>query len=173
MIMKNIAIGVLTVLVIVLGVQIATSTNGQQTSDGAELATEDDISEIGLVGTERDLNFGSTTAGIRNTIESNENLTLMTEVDHSANADSVGLTMEPTTLFIFGNPNVGTPLLQESDTAGIDFPQKMLVTERDGQVMVYHNDPEYLANRHTIRGEDLRLGKVADLLNNLANAGGE
>lgn len=172
--MKNIAIGVLIILVVVLGVQIATSDNGQRTSDeNAELASQEDVAQIGLVGTERNLDFSSTTAAIRNAIESNKNLTLMAEVDHSANAENVELPLEPTTLFIFGNPNVGTPLLQESDTAGIDFPQKMLVTERDGQVMVYYNDPEYLANRHTIRGEDFRLGKVADLLSSLANAGGE
>jgi uncharacterized protein (DUF302 family) len=171
--MKNIAIGVLAVVVVVLGVLLVTS-DGQDSGDNtAQMTSEDGIAQIGLVGTERDLDFGSTTAAVRNTIESNENLTLMAEVDHGANAENVELPLGPTTLFIFGNPNVGTPLLQESDTAGIDFPQKMLVTERDGQVMVYYNDPEYLADRHSIRGEDFRLGKVADLLSSLANAGGE
>jgi uncharacterized protein (DUF302 family) len=173
MIMKNIAIGVLTVVVVVLGVLMFTGGGEEPGNNTAQMASEDNMAEIGLVGTEREIDFGSTTAAIRNAIESNENLTLMAEVDHSANADTVELPLEPTALFIFGNPNVGTPLLQESDTAGIDFPQKMLVTERDGQVVVYHNDPDYLSDRHTIRGEDFRLGKVADLLNSIANAGGE
>ncbi|NDJ60409.1 MAG: DUF302 domain-containing protein [Chloroflexi bacterium] len=93
-------------------------------------------------------------------------------VDHSANAANVDLELLPTTLIIFGNPNVGTQLMQASRSVAIDLPQKMLVWEdEDGQVYITYNDPQYLAERHGIEGMDELLGNVANALGNFANAG--
>ena len=51
-------------------------------------------------------------------------------VDHAAGAASVGLPLRPTELVIFGNPQGGTALLQDKQSAGIDLPLKALGWER-------------------------------------------
>ncbi len=103
-------------------------------------------------------------------IENAEPLILVRELDHAANAGTVELSLNPTRLLIFGNPNAGTPLMQAEQSIGIDLPQKMLVFEDDaGVVSIAYNDPFYLAARHGIEGEDARLTVISEALAGLAN----
>lgn len=96
-------------------------------------------------------------------------LTVARVVDHQANAMGVGLTLGFNRVIIFGNPNVGTPLIQASATMGLDLPLKMLVVETPA-VWIVHNDPTFLARKHgSLDGEATRLGMVATTLQNLAN----
>lgn len=76
-------------------------------------------------------------------------MTIFARVDHQHGARNVKLTLRPTTLLIFGNPRLGTPLMQCKQTVGIDLPQKMLAWEdAKGEVWLTYNDPGYLAARH-------------------------
>jgi len=80
-------------------------------------------------------------------------MTIFETVDHAKGAEGVGLKLRPTTVVIFGNPKVGTLLMQCGQTAGIDLPMKMLVWEDSrGRVFLGYNDPAYLASRHGIKG---------------------
>ena len=75
-------------------------------------------------------------------------------------------------LIIFGNPNVGTPLMQSNQAIAIDLPQKFLVWEdRHGQTHITYNDPFYLADRHAVTDQDTLLGNIANALDNLVQAG--
>ena len=74
-------------------------------------------------------------------------------VDHAANAASAGLELEPTRLVVFGNPVLGTPLMQAAPTAGIDLALKMLVWEDDSGVHISYTDPAFVARRHRVPGE--------------------
>lgn len=59
------------------------------------------------------------------------------EIDHAAAASSVGLTMKPTAVLIYGNPRGGTPLMQAAPLIALDLPLRVLVREdTDGSVMV-------------------------------------
>lgn len=70
-------------------------------------------------------------------------------VDHSGEAEKVGLEMKPTKLLIFGNPKAGTPLMVASPSTAIDLPLKMLVWEdAANKVWISYNSPEYLQKRH-------------------------
>ena len=70
-------------------------------------------------------------------------------VDHSGEAEKVGLEMKPTKLLIFGNPKAGTPLMLASPSTAIDLPLKMLVWEDTAKkVWISYNSPEYLQMRH-------------------------
>ena len=72
-------------------------------------------------------------------------------VDHSGEAQKVGLTMPPTKLLIFGNPKGGTPLMLASPSIALDLPLKILVAQdKDGAVNVSYNAPEYLQQRHDL-----------------------
>lgn len=84
-------------------------------------------------------------------------------VDHSGEAEKVGLKMCPTKVLIFGSPKAGTPLMVEAPTLAIDLPLKALIAEDiHGNVSVTYNDPEYLQRRH---------GVPPQLIKNLAGAG--
>jgi uncharacterized protein (DUF302 family) len=76
-------------------------------------------------------------------------LTLFARIDHAAGAKKIDKTLRPTEVFIFGNPNGGTPLMECAQSMGIDLPLKMLVWQTaDGSVMLGYNDPAWLAKRH-------------------------
>jgi uncharacterized protein (DUF302 family) len=76
-------------------------------------------------------------------------LTIFARVDHAAGAASVGLPLRPTEVVIFGNPQGGTALMQDRQTAGIDLPLKALVwQDSDGKVWLGYNDPAWIAQRH-------------------------
>ena len=96
-------------------------------------------------------------------------LTLVTTLDHSANATSVGSFLLPTRLLVFGNPNLGTPLMQSGQSIAIDLPQKMLVFEdSEGVVSVAYNDPAFLAERHGITDQQDIIDMITTALGNLA-----
>jgi uncharacterized protein (DUF302 family)/uncharacterized membrane protein YidH (DUF202 family) len=87
-------------------------------------------------------------------------VTLFAVVDHSGEAEKVGMKMPPTKLLIFGSPKAGTPLMLATPGIAIDLPLKILVAEdAQGQVWVSYNSPEYLQQRH---------GLPADLMQNIA-----
>jgi len=90
-------------------------------------------------------------------------LQVFAAVDHSGEAEKVGLKMPPTKVLIFGSPKAGTPLMVAAPSLAIDLPLKALVAE-DAQkkVTVTYNDPEYLRERH---------GFPVELTKNLAGAG--
>ncbi|CAM3438276.1 DUF302 domain-containing protein [Halomonas lysinitropha] len=96
-------------------------------------------------------------------------LTLMTVVDHAANAERAGLSLPATRTFIFGNPQVGTPMMQCQGSMALDLPQKMVVRQTDEGVRLEWNSPHYLAERHALEECDLPLDKVADVLEDVAN----
>jgi len=90
-------------------------------------------------------------------------LKLFSIVDHSGEAQKVGLRMRPTKVLIFGSPKAGTPLMVAAPSLAIDLPLKALVAEdADGKVWVTYNSPEYLQQRHVV---------PAELIKNLAGAG--
>jgi uncharacterized protein (DUF302 family) len=80
-------------------------------------------------------------------------------IDHSGEAQKVGLEMHATKLLIFGNPQAGTPLMVAAPTIAIDLPLKVLVWESADGVWISYNAPEYLQQRH---------GLPAKLVQNIA-----
>ena len=92
-------------------------------------------------------------------------MTVFTTVDHTAGAAKAGLKLRPTELVIFGNPKVGTPLMQCSQSMAIDLPQKALIMEdAKGRVWYLYNDPEYMAKRHHMKHCDAAVAKVKHAL---------
>ena len=76
-------------------------------------------------------------------------LKLFARIDHAAGAATLGKTLRPTEVFIFGNPQGGTPLMVCQQTAGIDLPLKALVWQDEtGQIWFGYNDPAWIAARH-------------------------
>ena len=97
-------------------------------------------------------------------------ITLFALVDHSGEAEKVGMKMRPTKLLIFGNPKAGTPVMLAAPRSAIDLPLKILIWEDDqGKVWVTYNGPVYLQERHGLPTELLQNIAVVEML--AANAG--
>ncbi len=98
-------------------------------------------------------------------------MTVFTRIDHAAGAKKVNKQLRPTQLVIFGNPKVGTPLMQCSQTTAIDLPQKALIwQDKAGDVWYGYNKPSYLKQRHNIKSCNAALGKIENALAKFANA---
>ena len=81
-------------------------------------------------------------------------------IDHSGEAEKVGMPMRPTKLLIFGNPKAGTPLMIASPSIAIDLPIRILVWEDgDGKVCLSYNAPAWLQVRHGLPPE--LVGNIA------------
>ncbi|MEZ9245169.1 DUF302 domain-containing protein [Vibrio lentus] len=104
-------------------------------------------------------------------IAKSKGLTLFARVDHQKNAASVNLELRPTEVIIFGNPKVGTPLMQCAQDVAIDLPQKVMVSEDDNKkVWLTYNNPTYLMERHQIQGCDEVIKKISGVLSKLSEA---
>ena len=98
-------------------------------------------------------------------------MTVFIRINHSAGAQKVGKKLRPTELVVFGNPKVGTPLMQCSQSVAIDLPQKALIWQDDkGQAWLTYNDPNYLAQRHGLSECTEVIKKVEKALSNFAKA---
>jgi uncharacterized protein (DUF302 family) len=81
-------------------------------------------------------------------------MTVFARIDHAAGAAQVGLSLRPTEVLIFGNAKAGTPLMQSSQSIGIDLPLKVLIWEdANGKVWLSYNEPSWLAKRHGLGTE--------------------
>lgn len=96
-------------------------------------------------------------------------LNVMAHIDHAQNAASVGKELRETQLFIFGNPAVGTPLMQCSQTVAIDLPQKMLIwQDAADQVWLAYNNPYYLMDRHDLDECEMVIERISQVLEDIA-----
>jgi uncharacterized protein (DUF302 family) len=116
----------------------------------------------GIVDVPSNHSVDETVEKVKNILQS-KGITLFALVDHSGEAEKVGMKMPPTKLLIFGNPKGGTPLMLAAPSVAIDLPLKILVWEDgQGKVWLSYNSAEYLQERH---------GLPQDLLQNIAVVG--
>jgi uncharacterized protein (DUF302 family) len=95
---------------------------------------------------------------------------VIARVNHAAAAIKSGSTLRPTELLIFGNPKLGTQLMQSTQTIGIDLPLKVLVWENDkGVVTLSYNDPAWLKQRHGISDKDKVFAKMTGAMDKFSN----
>jgi uncharacterized protein (DUF302 family) len=90
-------------------------------------------------------------------------------INHAAMAAEVGLELLPTELILFGNPRVGTSLMQASQTIGIDLPLKALIwQDATGNTWLSYNDPAWLAKRHEVSSAEHTIGAMTRALTEIA-----
>jgi uncharacterized protein (DUF302 family) len=99
--------------------------------------------------------------------------TLFARIDQQAAAEGVGLSLRPTTLFIFGNPRGGTPLMHAYPLSALDLPLKVLVWEEHDQVSVAYTRASDIGARYGMTGLDDVLANVQRLLDAVVAAVGD
>ncbi len=85
-------------------------------------------------------------------------------VDHAEAAKSVGMELRPTQVLFFGNPKLGTPLMQCNQIAGLDLPMRVLAWEaEDGSTWLGYHSPQSIV-------DGLNLQYVTDISNMMTTA---
>jgi uncharacterized protein (DUF302 family) len=126
--------------------------------------------ESGIVSVESAHDVKTTADRLVAALES-KGMTVFARIDHAAGAQQAGTSLPPTELVLFGNPKVGTPLMQCDRFAAIDLPQKALIWEQEGVgVWLSYNSPDYLAGRHDLAQCAAVLDKIRTALGNFADA---
>jgi uncharacterized protein (DUF302 family) len=93
-------------------------------------------------------------------------------IDHAAGARAAGLDLADEVLLVFGDPAVGTALMQADPRAGVDLPLRVLVWSQDGTTRVAYQDPAVLADRYEVGAEQATLGRLRGLLEQLVAEAG-
>lgn len=118
----------------------------------------------GIINKPSNHSVDQTVEKLKNILQS-KGVTLFALVDHSGEAEKVGMKMPPTKLLIFGSPKAGTPLMLAAPSIAIDLPLKILVwQDSQGKVWVSYNSPEYLKERHALPQELLQNIAVVETL---------
>jgi uncharacterized protein (DUF302 family) len=98
-------------------------------------------------------------------------LNVFAKIDHAAGAKQVGQDLRPTVLIIFGNPAVGTPLIQAEQTMGLSLPRKILAwQDAAGKVWLGYDAPSAMAAERAVDKSHPVIVKIAGALNGIADA---
>ncbi|WP_178988552.1 DUF302 domain-containing protein [Winogradskyella schleiferi] len=127
-----------------------------------------DTDGIGYI--ETDQSPASVYNAIISTLNDNENIGIVAEINHSENAENIGLSLDFTRTVYFGNPKLGTPIMQNNIKAGLDLPQRITVyTEEDGDTVVAYNSVNYLVKRYNL-GNISTTEMIENALTNIVNS---
>ena len=126
--------------------------------------------ENGIISVKSSHDVKATAHRLENTLKQ-KGMTVFIRINHAEGAQKVGIKLRPTELVVFGNPKVGAPLMQCSQSTAIDLPQKALIWEDEkGQVWLSYNDQNYLVGRQGITGCAEAIKKIEKALSNFAKA---
>ncbi|WP_162053251.1 DUF302 domain-containing protein [Thermoplasma acidophilum] len=113
------------------------------------------------VDLESRFSFEETVSNLRNAIRK-RNLTEFAIFDHRLNAEKAGLKMNSCTVFVFGNPAIGTYIMQEDPAVGLDLPSKILVYEKGDAVHVRFRKIDDTFNEERSREAARKLNFVVE-----------
>jgi uncharacterized protein (DUF302 family) len=93
----------------------------------------------------------TTTANNIKDIVTSKGLNVFALINHSGNAQMVDMKLNESKMIIFGNAKLGTALMQQDMTVGLDLPLRILVyKDTDGEVKMAYRDGSWLENKHIL-----------------------
>ena len=110
------------------------------------------------------------------TLIKTQGLTHFSTIDHQANAKGVQMNLKPETVVVFGNPKMGTVLMNCNPSMGLDLPLRILVTtDYEGKTTLTYTNPEYWSLKHNIKDQNCLsiLNKAKMALENIAQETGK
>ncbi|MEM3317769.1 MAG: DUF302 domain-containing protein [Metallosphaera sp.] len=94
---------------------------------------------------------------------------IFAEIDHAENAKKVGMRLDPTKVIIFGNPKVGTLLMQERREIAYELPLRIVIWTSSGKTYVGYKRPSELASEFGMRNLEVlkRMDEFMEKITNL------
>lgn len=108
-------------------------------------------------------NFTTTLANLKSNIKARE-LRIFATIDHNEGARKAGMLLSPTSVLIFGNPKVGTMLMNCDQRIGLELPLKIVVWENEAGVFIGYIDPHRLEKQYNLVNCKDMINKVAHTL---------
>lgn len=94
-------------------------------------------------------------------------------IDHAQEGKKAGIDLRPTELVLFGNPKIGTYLMQNSQQTALDLPMRALVMETEnGEVQIVYNNTDQFKSRHRVSDEKT-LSAITKVLEKVCQKAGE
>lgn len=102
-----------------------------------------------------------------------KNLDVFAVINHGANAKMVDMKLRESKMIVFGNPKMGTLLMQENMQVGLDLPLRILVyKDRDEKVKMAYRDGSWLAQKHILNASK-KILKVNKAMDNITSKAGQ
>jgi len=125
-----------------------------------------------IIVKESHCSFKKTVQNIKESI-SNKGLHIFAVINHSGNAKSINLKLNESKMIVFGNAKLGTALMQQDMTVGLDLPLRILVfRDTDGKVKMAYRDGAWLANHHLLNAKK-KISKVNKAMDNITTKAGQ
>lgn len=142
------------------GFLVSTPALAQYSSESS-IGSPDDV---GIISIQSSFSVKITAERLEQALRS-KGLKVFGKIDHAAQAAEVKLALRPTVLLLFGDPKMGTLLMHENETFGLDLPMKYLIWETaDHSVFISWNNPYFLARRHGVPQNLDKLSTLSQLL---------
>lgn len=123
----------------------------------------------GLHTTTSDISAAKAIDQMVETIEE-EGWHLFARINHAKEAGEKGLELRPTELILFGNPEIGTKLIQDQQISAIDLPIKALAWEdENGQTRIACNNMEWIKERHGLTDEEA-IADIDEVITKVCNS---
>lgn len=107
------------------------------------------------------------------TILRNKGLSIFAMINHKANAKMVDMKLRESKMIIFGNPKMGTALMQQDITVGLDLPLRILVyKESDGSVKMAYRNGTWLNTKHVLNAPK-KVKKINHALDKITKKAGQ
>ncbi len=85
-------------------------------------------------------------------------------VPHSKGAASIGTEIPDNMLLIFGDPKMGTPVIDAAPTAGLDLPLRVVIFDDGGQTVMVYRDPASLSTDHGLPADHPTIAAMTGAL---------
>ena len=100
-------------------------------------------------------------------------LNIFATINHSANAKAVGLSMRSAIMVVFGKAQMGTKLMQQDPTTGLDLPLRILVyKDKDDKTKMAYRDGSWLVNKHIVNAPKI-IQKMNNALDKITTKAGQ
>ncbi len=106
------------------------------------------LASDGTISAASALSFAKTASNLSIALE-RRGMAVYARIDHAAKAAAAGLELRPTQVFVFGFPEVETPILARCPALGLDLPRKISICQDEaGKTWLSYNDPLWLGRRY-------------------------
>ena len=101
-----------------------------------------------------------------------KNLSIFAIVNHHGNAKAVDMKLPESKMIMFGNPKLGTALMQQDMLVGLDLPIRVLIyTDKDKKIKMAYRDGSWLATKHVLDAKS-KITKLNNALDQMTTKAG-
>ncbi len=120
-----------------------------------------------------ELSVNDTITKIEKIVESKAKtgLSVFTIIDHKNGADKVNMELSNTKVILFGNPKLGTKLMQKDPLVSLDLPMRVLVYSENNTTKIVYRDPIKWAKNFDLNGSRMvdKMVKAMDAITTSAS----